>query len=284
MKIWKMHGAGNDFVILDGRALSLPEAGLPALARLLCARRTGVGADGMMLVVPAEKGGDYGMRFFNSDGSLGEMCGNGARCICRWGFEQGLAGDTQRVETTAGLVTGVRIDRSRYRVRLNDPSVLDLHRTVLLDGTEYDCAYVELGMPGIPHAVLLLPDWDSRDSGSLRALGRALRYAGAFPRGANVSFVKLIGPGALKAVTYERGVEDFTLACGTGCGSIAAALTLRGLVSGESVTVIMPGGELSVSLTRTEGGVRDIFLTGPTCLVYEAEITEELLEGVCRTF
>ena len=284
MKIWKMHGAGNDFVILDGRALSLPEAGLPALARLLCARRTGVGADGMMLVVPAEKGGDYGMRFFNSDGSLGEMCGNGARCICRWGFEQGLAGDTQRVETTAGLVTGVRIDRSRYRVRLNDPSVLDLHRTVLLDGVEYDCAYVELGMPGIPHAVLLLPDWDSRDSGSLRELGRALRYAGAFPRGANVSFVKLIGPGALKAVTYERGVEDFTLACGTGCGSIAAALTLRGLVSGESVTVIMPGGELSVSLTRTEGGVRDIFLTGPTCLVYEAEITEELLEGVCRTF
>ena len=284
MKIWKMHGAGNDFVILDGRALSLPEAGLPALARLLCARRTGVGADGMMLVVPAEKGGDYGMRFFNSDGSLGEMCGNGARCICRWGFEQGLAGDTQRVETTAGLVTGVRIDRSRYRVRLNDPSVLDLHRTVLLDGVEYDCAYVELGMPGIPHAVLLLPDWDSRDSGSLRELGRALRYAGAFPRGANVSFVKLIGPGALKAVTYERGVEDFTLACGTGCGSIAAALTLRGLVSGESVTVIMPGGELSVSVTRTEGGVRDIFLTGPTCLVYEAEITEELLEGVCRTF
>ena len=284
MKIWKMHGAGNDFVILDGRALSLPEAGLPALARLLCARRTGVGADGMMLVVPAEKGGDYGMRFFNSDGSLGEMCGNGARCICRWGFEQGLAGDTQRVETTAGLVTGVRIDRSRYRVRLNDPSVLDLHRTVMLDGVEYDCAYVELGMPSIPHAVLLLPDWDSRDSGSLRELGRALRYAGAFPRGANVSFVKLIGPGALKAVTYERGVEDFTLACGTGCGSIAAALTLRGLVSGESVTVIMPGGELSVSLTRTEGGVRDIFLTGPTCLVYEAEITEELLEGVCRTF
>ena len=284
MKIWKMHGAGNDFVILDGRALSLPEAGLPALARLLCARRTGVGADGMMLVVPAEKGGDYGMRFFNSDGSLGEMCGNGARCICRWGFEQGLAGDTQRVETTAGLVTGVRIDRSRYRVRLNDPSVLDLHRTVLLDGAEYDCAYVELGRPGIPHAVLPLPDWDSRDSGSLRELGRALRYAGAFPRGANVSFVKLIGPGALKAVTYERGVEDFTLACGTGCGSIAAALTLRGLVSGESVTVIMPGGELSVSLTRTEGGVRDIFLTGPTCLVYEAEITEELLEGVCRTF
>ena len=284
MKIWKMHGAGNDFVIADGRALTLPDSSLPALAKLLCAPHTGVGADGMMLVVPAEKGGDYGMRFFNSDGSPGEMCGNGARCICRWGFEQGLAGDTQRVETTAGLVTGERIDRTRYRVRLNDPSVLDLHRAVMIDGTEYDCAYAELGDPGIPHAVLLLPDWDSWGEGSLRELGRALRYAGVFPKGANVSFVKLTGPDAVKAVTYERGVEDFTLACGTGCGSIAAALSLRGLVSGGNVTVSMPGGELGVSLTRTEDGVRDIFLTGPTCLVYEAELTEELLEGVCRTF
>jgi len=279
-----MHGAGNDFVILDGRALTLPDSSLPELARRLCAAHTGVGADGMMLVVPAERGGDYGMRFYNSDGSLGEMCGNGARCICRWGFEQGLAGETQRVETTAGLVTGVRIDRSRYRVRLNDPSVLDLHRPVMLDGTEYDCAYLELGEPGIPHAVLLLPDWDTWGTGSLLELGRALRYAEVFPKGANVSFVKLTGPDAVKAVTYERGVEDFTLACGTGCGSIAAALTLRGLVSGGPVTVSMPGGELSVSLAQREGRVHDIFLTGPTCLVYEAELTEELLEGLCRTF
>jgi len=279
-----MHGAGNDFVILDGRALTLPDSSLPELARRLCAAHTGVGADGMMLVVPAEKGGDYAMRFYNSDGSLGEMCGNGARCICRWGVEQGLAGEAPCVETTAGLVTGERLDRSRYRVRLNDPSVLDLHRPVTLDGTEYDCAYVELGDPGIPHAVLLLPDWDERDKESLRKLGRALRHADVFPRGANVSFVRQTGPDTVRAVTYERGVEDFTLACGTGCGSIAAALTLRGLVPGGRVTVSMPGGELGVSLTRTAGGVRDIFLTGPTCLVYEAEVTEELLEGLCRTF
>ena len=284
MKITKMHGAGNDFVIVDKRDGSLRREALPALARRLCASHTGVGADGMMVVIPAEKGGDYGMLFFNSDGSLGEMCGNGARCLCRWGGEPGLAGERQRVETTAGLVTGERVDRSRYRVRLNDPSLIDLHRTVRVDGTVYDCAYVELGDPGIPHAVLLLPDWDVRERESLRTLGAALRNDAAFPKGANVSFVKRSDPDAVKAVTYERGVEDFTLACGTGCGSIAAALALSGFSSGGALKVIMPGGELSVSLTNDAGVIRDIFLTGPTCVVLEGEVSDELLEGLCTTF
>ena len=284
MKITKMHGAGNDFVIADNRDGSLRPEALPALAKRLCAFHTGIGADGMMVVMPAEKGGDYSMLFFNSDGSLGEMCGNGARCICRWGYEHGLAGKRQRVETTAGLVTGERIDRSRYRVRLNNPSLIDLHRTVCVDGTVYDCAYVELGDPGIPHAVLLLPDWDARECGSLRALGAALRYDAAFPKGANVSFVKPVGPDAVKAVTYERGVEDFTLACGTGCGSIAAVLSLSGHTSGATLTVSMPGGELSVSLTNDAGAIRDICLTGPTCVVLEGEVSDELLEGLCTTF
>lgn len=279
-----MHGAGNDFVILNTLETPIPAAVFPALARRLCARQTGVGADGLMVLVPAERGGDYGMRFYNADGSLGEMCGNGARCICRYGHDHGLAGDMQRVETTAGLVTGARIDARRYRVRLNDPTVLDLHRAVTAEGAVYDCAYLELGDPGIPHAVVLLEDWDTWDSARLRALGRALRFAPAFPKGANVSFVKVLGPDFVRAVTFERGVEDFTLACGTGCGSIAAALCLLGLTSGGALTVSMPGGELSVSLTRAGDTVRDIYLTGPTCLVFEGEVSEELLEGLCTTF
>ena len=277
MRITKMHGAGNDFVIVNNLKAQLPAERFPVLAQKLCAAHTGVGADGMMVVVPAEKGGDFGMRFYNRDGSLGEMCGNGARCICRYGFENGLAGETQRVETTAGLVVGERVDARRYRIRLNDPSVVDLHRTVQIDGEDYDCAYVELGDPGIPHAVVRLPDWDTWDTDRLRALGRKLRCAPVFPRGANVSFVKASGADAVKAVTYERGVEDFTLACGTGCGSITTVLTLLGLVSGREVSVSMPGGLLSVTLS-SEGGVRDIFLTGPTCLVFEGEVSGELLE------
>ena len=277
MRITKMHGAGNDFVIVNNLAAQIPPERFPVLAQKLCAPHTGIGADGMMVVVPAEKGGDFGMRFYNKDGSLGEMCGNGARCICRYGFENGLAGETQRVETTAGLVVGERVDARHYRVRLNDPSVIDLHRRLQIDGEDYDCAYVELGDPGIPHAVIQLPEWDTWDTDRLRALGRKLRCAPVFPRGANVSFVKASGADAVKAVTYERGVEDFTLACGTGCGSIAAALTLLGLVSGREVSVSMPGGLLSVTLSN-EIGIRDIFLTGPTCLVFEGEVSGEFLE------
>ena len=284
MKITKMHGAGNDFVILNNMDGQLSQSSLPSLAKALCARHTGVGADGMMVVSPPKKGGDFGMLFYNADGSLGEMCGNGARCICRYGFEHGLAGERQRVETTAGPVFGERLDKSRYRVRLNDPSVIDLHRQAEVDGKLYDCAYLELGDPGIPHAVLLLPDWERMSRDALRSLGRALRCAPVFPKGANVSFVALTGPGAVRAVTYERGVEDFTLACGTGCGSIAAALTLLGLVSGPEVSVAMPGGLLSVNLTRRGERVGDILLTGPTCLVFEGEASGELLEETCRIF
>ena len=283
MHITKMHGAGNDFVIMNNIELCLPHGSLPALARLLCAAHTGVGADGMMVVVPAERGGDYGMRFYNSDGSLGEMCGNGARCICRYGYERGLAGNVQHVETTAGLVTGERVGETRYRVRLNDPSFIDLHRTVSAEGAEYDCAYIELGDPGIPHAVVLLDDWDAWETDRLRTLGRALRFAPAFPKGANVSFVRFIGPDTVKAVTYERGVEDFTLACGTGCGSITAALTLRGLALGE-LSITMPGGELTVSLAREGERMHDILLTGPTCLVFDGEVSDELLEDLCRIY
>lgn len=266
MKFVKMHGVGNDFVIINMTEEKIDIESIPALARKLCDRRMGIGADGLMLVDTPECGGDFRLRFYNADGSMGEMCGNGARCIARYGYEHGLAGETQRIETTAGLVTGQRISETMYRVRLNDPSVTDRHR--IAEG--YDCFYTELGDPGIPHAVVLLQDWDEMPENELRKLGRALRFSPAFPKGANVNFVKLTGENKVKAITYERGVEDFTLACGTGSGSIALALTLSGKASGE-VKIRMPGGELCVSL---DPDGKNIFLTGPTCVVYEGETKE----------
>ena len=284
MQFVKMHGAGNDFIILEDPDARFSPPMLSDLARALCCSHTGIGADGLMVIIPAKQGGDFGMLFYNADGSLGEMCGNGARCICRYGCEHGLAGDTQHIETTAGLIVGQRIDKTRYRVRLNDPSVLIPHWVVTISDTEYDCSYLELGCPGLPHAVLLLDDWEQRDHDNLRELGRALRHAPEFPKGANVSFARLSGPDVVRAVTFERGVEDFTLACGTGSGCIAAALTLRGLVSGKNVQISMPGGTLSVSLTAENGSIHDLFLTGPACLVCEGTISQELLEGICTTF
>lgn len=270
MKFTKMHGAGNDFVIINAFEESICIDNAPEMARALCDRRLGIGADGLMLALPAESGGDFRLLFFNSDGSLGEMCGNGARCIARFGYEHGLAGETQRIETTAGLVTGERISREMYRIRLNDPSVIDLHR----QAEGFDCAYVELGDPGIPHGVVVLREEDSMAPEALRSVGKLLRYSPAFPKGANISFVKKCGCDILQAITYERGVEDFTLACGTGCGSIAASLTLMGIVSGRDVKIKMPGGELSVTLTCDGSTVHDIYLTGPTCIAFEGETKE----------
>ena len=278
MHFTKMHGAGNDFIIINNIDGAIPESVLPELAAGLCAQHVSVGADGMMVVAAPRQGGDFRMIFYNSDGSLGEMCGNGARCIARYGYENGLSGETQRIETTAGLVTGQRVTKRLYKVRLNDPSVIDLHRSVSVGVTAYNCAYIELGDPGIPRAIVLMPDWDERDHDMLRALGRALRFAEEFPRGANVSFVKVVDVSHVKAITYERGVEDFTLACGTGCGSIAAALRLLGL-SGDELAISMPGGELTVSLTASGGSVQDIYLTGPTNVVCTGDILDEDVMG-----
>ena len=137
MQFWKMNGAGNDFIILNNLMEKLPESVFPAIARTLCERHMSIGADGLMVVDAPTQGGDYRMRFYNSDGSVGEMCGNGARCICRYGYETGLAGETQTVETTAGIVTGQRIGQRLYRIRLNDPTALRLDYPVEVDGVRY---------------------------------------------------------------------------------------------------------------------------------------------------
>ena len=126
MEITKMHGAGNDFIIINNLREKIPLQKLPELAGKICTRRLSAGADGFMVVMPPENGGDFRMLFFNSDGTVGEMCGNGARCIARYGYENGLAGETQRIETTAGLVTGKRVSKRIYTVRLNDPTCVDM--------------------------------------------------------------------------------------------------------------------------------------------------------------
>ena len=194
MHFTKMNGAGNDFILLDAIAEPFDEAAAPALARALCDRRRSIGADGLMLVTRAEGDADYRMRFYNSDGSLGEMCGNGARCICRYGFEHGYAGSVQRGETTAGLVTGWRIADDQYRIRLNTPAALELQKPLDVDGRTYRCSYVELGAPGIPHLAVQTPDLAGQDEAALRQLGRKLRYHPALPKGANVNFYELTGP------------------------------------------------------------------------------------------
>ncbi len=263
-----MHGAGNSFILTENLRGELKGEDLSGLALRLCHPETGPGADGMIVLVPAADA-DVGMLFYNDDGSTGEMCGNGARCLARYAVEHALARDDQdvRILAPAGLVHARRIDRELYEVRLNDPSVVDLHREA--EGEE--CAYVELGDPGIPHAVVEVPLSAFDDLDALRGRGRALRHSRAFPRGANVSFACPTGGGAVRALTFERGVEDFTLSCGTGCGAIAVSLLLRGRLEAPAAVIDMPGGRLSVTLRREGDSARELRLTGPTAVVAEGD-------------
>ena len=271
MRFTKMNGAGNDFLILNNREERLNPDRFPAIARTLCHRRLSIGADGLMVVEAPRQGGDYRMLFYNADGSAGEMCGNGARCICRYGYEKGLAGERQTVETPSGLVTGQRIDRRSYRIRLTDPTVIDLDRPVEALGRVWPCAYVELGSPGLPHAAVPCPGLSGKTMDGLRDLGRALRSHPAFPKGANVNFYDITAPDQIVELTYERGVEDFTYACGTGTGSVVLALTLLGQVSGKDVAVSVPGGTLRVTIADQKA----IWLTGPTNVVCQGEVLDE---------
>lgn len=267
MEFWKMNGAGNDFIILDNRVLGASPARLGRIARALCRRRFSVGADGLMAVEEGTQGGDFKMRFFNSDGSLGEMCGNGARCICRFGHDIGLAGDVMTVETDAGLVPGWRLDKNLYRVKLNNPYVLDLHR-------KGDVAYLELGHPGVPHAVAEYKGDLWADADKLLETFRALRFDPAFPKGANVNFYQLLGDEEIRILTFERGVEGYTRACGTGCGSVASVLWKKGLLPGGVLTAHNMGGTLKITIDGENGNVTSLLLEGPTEItkIYDLDI------------
>ena len=279
MRFTKMQGAGNDFVLIENLDGSIDPAGYPRLAARLCHRRLSIGADGLMILEPPKAGGDVRMAFYNSDGSVGEMCGNGARCVSRYAIERGFGrGGEVRIETTAGLVTGKQVSKRMYTVRLNDPSVIDLHREIEAGGAKYDCAYLELGDPGIPHCVVPLDSWREMPEEKLRELCRQIRWYEGFPKGANVTVCRVDGNNSVDARTFERGVEDFTLACGTGCGSTVTALTLRGLVTGVNTRIAMPGGVLYVTVTAEGGSARDILLTGPTTVVAAGEVLDEELE------
>ena len=259
MKIYYMNGAGNDFMVMDAR--DNEDRDFSVMAIELCKL---TGADGFMAVGKSEVA-DFRLHFYNSDGTRGEMCGNGARCICRFAHDLGIAGPEMTVQTDAGLVPGWRIDENQYRVKLNNPSVLDLNR-------KGDIAYAELGNPGVPHAVAEYSGALGGNKDALREQMRALRFDPAFPKGANVNFYQVLGEAEVRVLTFERGVEDFTLACGTGNGSTAAVLWRQGKLPGGVLTAHNPGGTLKVVIGGEGETVTAIELEGPTQIVRVYEL------------
>ncbi len=257
MKVWYMNGAGNDFMVMDARGR---EFDFESMAVELCKI---TGADGFMAVDDSDVA-DFRLHFYNSDGTRGEICGNGARCICRFAYEMGIAGEAMVVQTDAGLVPGWRLSEDIYKVKLNNPGVLDLHR-------KGDVAYVELGDPGVPHAVKEVPGLTWEDGPRLWEEAKALRFDPAFPKGANANLYTWLDDTTIRILTFERGVEDYTLACGTGTGSTAAALWAAGKLPGGYLKAENRGGTLSVTVSGEDGVITGLLLEGPTevTAVYE---------------
>ncbi|HJT80044.1 MAG TPA: diaminopimelate epimerase [Chthoniobacterales bacterium] len=259
-----MNGAGNDFVMLDNRAGGI-KLTRDQISKI-CDRHRGVGADGILLLEKASNGADFRMRYYNRDGGEAEMCGNGARCFARFANKvTGVLGPIT-FETPAGII-GATIQGERVRLEMSDPTDLRLNVKLQLEGED---AIVHVINTGVPHVVVPV----SRvDMVQVRERGAALRHHEMFvPKGTNANFLEKRGGQSISIRTYERGVEDETLACGTGV--VASALVFAALenVRGPITVLVRGGSELSVDFERDGNRFRDVTLTGPAEFVFEGTI------------
>jgi diaminopimelate epimerase len=261
----KLNGAGNDFVMIDNREGSI-QLSTEQIVRL-CDRHRGIGADGIMLLVKPRTGkADWAWDFYNSDGSAGEMCGNGARCFGRFVQRKAGANGSFTFETGAGIVTA-NLNGERVTVNLTKPKDLRLNEEVKLStGT----AMIHSLNTGVPHAVLYVPD---ADKAMVLSLGAEIRRHQHFsPRGTNVNFVQILGPNYIRVRTFERGVEGETLACGTGV-SAAGMISARVHKFTSPVKVQVQGGDqLEVNFRDSGTEFDDVRLTGPAEIVFEGKI------------
>jgi diaminopimelate epimerase len=261
----KMNGAGNDFILVDNRTKAHKFTREQVVR--ICDRHRGVGADGLILLVPCESGkADWAWQFFNNDGSTGEMCGNGARCFSR--FVEKLTGAVGQLtfETIAGVITAT-FQGERVSVNLTPPTNLRLNEALALSaGTQT----IHSLNTGVPHAVLFVAD---ADKAMVSEWGPEIRRHTHFgPRGTNVNFVQVTGPNQIRVRTFERGVEGETLACGTGVSASALiASKIHHFVSPVRVRV-QGGDDLEVSFREVNGGFDEVKLSGPADFVFQGTV------------
>jgi len=263
IKFWKMSGAGNDFVLLTGGHPGT--AALKRLARVLCGRKTAVGADGL-LYVGKTGAASVSVRYLNSDGSEA-FCGNGSRCAAWWAWKTGLVKSRElTLETRAGRLPAAIAGRESVRMRMPDVASASLG---LKGSYPHGIKLVHFLNTGVPHAVIPVRSLERLD---VEKLGRALRWNKAFGRaGANVNFVA-ISDGRVRVRTYERGVEGETLACGTGITAAAVALVLAGAASSPVRLIARSGERFTVRLRPSGGGASGIYIQGPARLLFKGEI------------
>ena len=266
VRFWKLEGAGNDFLGLDGRAggFKLKRQQIADL----CDRRRGVGADGVLVVEkPKVRGADFRMRYYNSDGGEAEMCGNGARCFALLARAvSGRKGNVLRIQTQAGLVT-LRTSGQEVQVSMTEPTKLRLGRKLVVAGRKLAVDFLNTG---VPHAVLFVRSVRSID---VAKQGRAIRYHSAFaPSGTNVNFVEIGRGNRIHVRTYERGVEGETLACGTGVVASSILSNLRRGLRSPILVTTRGGDHLRVGFSMVNGQARKVTLQGPARIVYTGVI------------
>ncbi len=276
----KMCGHGNDFIVVDNLDGALVRE-WPKDARRWCRRKTGIGADGL-LVLEASEREDFRLRIFNSDGSEAEMCGNGSRCAASYAMEKGIAGPSMVFETLAGSIEA-EVDGRDVTVRLTD--VKDLKRDLKLGIGNNMVFNAFFANSGVPHAVLFaeafrqLPIFEGPlqdcPGDAIRNIGRAVRYHPVFePAGTNVNFVEIAGPGHIRVRTYERGVEEETLACGTGAAASAIVASEITKAGPPPIRVEMAGGTLWVDFRKNGPVFESVRLRGAVEWVFQGEIEE----------
>ena len=265
---YKLSGSGNDFIIVDNRNKVVDEEGLPDFVAKVCRRKMSVGADGFILVQDSDSV-DFKWRFFNSDGSQPEMCGNGARCVARFAYLNGIAGSKMSFETIAGIVSA-EVKNDRVKIKMTDPADLKVNYTLELENGPLSLSSVNTG---VPHVVVAV---DNLDDVEVVKLGGEIRFHERYaPSGTNVNFICPQKDGTVAVRTYERGVEDETLACGT--GSVAAAVVAASRSGTKSpINVMTRSGEsLCVYFKEKEGKFYDTYLEGDARIIYKGELWED---------
>ncbi len=267
-----MNGCGNDFVLVDNRQGIMEGIQLPSFVKNVCRRKVSLGADGVILLESSEKA-DFRMRYFNSDGSEGEMCGNGARCAVRFADLQGIGYAHKTLETANGIYEA---DIFEAQVRMKFPDIplsrFKLHEWTVLDqqNVPYHYSWV-----GVPHSVLVMDGVREIDDAKIHRWGQSMRLdTSRFPQGTNVNFVQVTTPDSLILRTYERGVEEETRSCGTGAVTSAIICGLLEMVN-SPVQVMTSGGTLIIEYRLSEETIQDIYLEGPTLWVADGWIQNE---------
>jgi len=268
IEFFKMSGSGNDFIIVDNRDGIVDEADLLYFIVKVCRRKMSVGADGFILVENAE-GADFKWRFFNSDGSVAEMCGNGARCVARFAYLNGIVGPDMSFETGAGIVKA-QVAGESVKIKMTDPSDLKTDYTLELKDRSVSVSSINTG---VPHVVIVT---DTLDDVEVVKMGREIRLHDMFaPVGTNVNFICPIKDDTIGIRTYERGVEDETLACGT--GSVAGALILarKVKIDGPINVLTRSGGKLKIYYKENNATYQDVYLEGDARVIYRAKLFED---------